>query len=127
MGHFYFAEVKSMFRVVACNFCTLNNRRSHRVGIAYTVLRIRKFLGSSFGQVIEYFNNNISFRQTHLVCYFIIIRVAKCFDPIGSSSGLHYEPANCKAIKFYYYYYYYYYYYTICMSPVTGISSWYFS
>ena len=25
------------------------------------------------------------------------------------------------------YYYYYYYYYTICMSPVTGISSWYFS
>ena len=23
--------------------------------------------------------------------------------------------------------YYYYYYYTICMSPVTGISSWYFS
>ena len=24
-------------------------------------------------------------------------------------------------------YYYYYYYYTICMSPVTGISSWYFS
>ena len=27
----------------------------------------------------------------------------------------------------YYYYYYYYYYYTICMSPVTGISSWDFS
>jgi len=26
-----------------------------------------------------------------------------------------------------YYYYYYYYYYTIRMSPVTGISSWYFS
>ena len=26
-----------------------------------------------------------------------------------------------------YYYYYYYYYYSICMSPVTGISSWYFS
>jgi len=26
-----------------------------------------------------------------------------------------------------YYYYYYYYYYTMCMSPVTGISSWYFS
>jgi len=25
------------------------------------------------------------------------------------------------------YYYYYYYYYTIRMSPVTGISSWYFS
>jgi len=25
------------------------------------------------------------------------------------------------------YYYYYYYYYTICMSSVTGISSWYFS
>ena len=24
-------------------------------------------------------------------------------------------------------YFYYYYYYTICMSPVTGISSWYFS
>ena len=23
--------------------------------------------------------------------------------------------------------YYYYYYYTICISPVTGISSWYFS
>jgi len=29
--------------------------------------------------------------------------------------------------EFYYYYYYYYYYYTIRMSPVTGISSWYFS
>jgi len=41
--------------------------------------------------------NDKSFRQTHLVYYFIIIRVATCFDPIGSSSGLHYEPVNYKA------------------------------
>ena len=41
--------------------------------------------------------NNISFRQTNLLYYFIIIRVATCFDPIGSPSGLHYEPVNHKA------------------------------
>jgi len=26
-----------------------------------------------------------------------MIRVATCFEPTGSSSGLHYEPVNCKA------------------------------
>jgi len=26
-----------------------------------------------------------------------MIRVTTCFDPIGSSSGLHYEPINYKA------------------------------
>ena len=26
-----------------------------------------------------------------------MIRVATCFDPTGSSSGLHYEPINYKA------------------------------
>ena len=41
-------------------------------------------------------NNNKGFCQTHLAYYFIIIRVATCFDPIGSSSGLHYEPVNYK-------------------------------
>ena len=41
-------------------------------------------------------NNNKSFRHTHPVYYFIIIRVATCFDPIRSSSGLHYEPGNYK-------------------------------
>ena len=30
-------------------------------------------------------NNNKGFRQTHLLYYFIIIRVATCFDPIGSN------------------------------------------
>jgi len=35
----------------------------------------------------------ISFRQTQ----FIAIRVATCFIPIGSSSGLHYEPINYKS------------------------------
>jgi len=29
--------------------------------------------------------------------WFIMIRAATCFDPTGSSSGLHYEPVNCKA------------------------------
>jgi hypothetical protein len=29
---------------------------------------------------------------------FIMIRVATCFDPIGSSSGLRYEPVNYKAV-----------------------------
>ena len=42
-------------------------------------------------------NNHKGLRQTHLVYYFIIIRVATCFDPIGSSSGLHYEPVNYRA------------------------------
>jgi len=28
---------------------------------------------------------------------FIVIRMATCFDPIGSSSGLHHEPVNYKA------------------------------
>ena len=38
-------------------------------------------------------NNKFSVKPN----WFIIIRVATCFDPIGSSSGLHYEPVNCKA------------------------------
>jgi len=37
--------------------------------------------------------NNKSFHETQLV---YLIRVATCFDPIGSSSGLHYEPVNYK-------------------------------
>jgi len=28
-----------------------------------------------------------------------MIRVATCFDPIGSSSGLRYEPVNYKAVN----------------------------
>jgi len=28
--------------------------------------------------------------------WFIMIRVATCFDPTGSSSGIHYEPINCE-------------------------------
>jgi len=27
-----------------------------------------------------------------------MITVATCFEPIGSSSGLHYEPVNYKAV-----------------------------
>ena len=38
------------------------------------------------------------FRQSHLVYYFIIIIVVTCFDPVESSSGLHNELANYKAL-----------------------------
>ena len=31
---------------------------------------------------------------------FIMIKVATCFDPIGSSSGLHYEPVTKKQRTF---------------------------
>ena len=41
--------------------------------------------------------NNKIYHQHNLVYYFVIIRVATCFDPTGSSSGLHYEPVNYKA------------------------------
>jgi len=37
--------------------------------------------------------NNKIFHQTQLVYY----RVTTCFDPVGSSSGLHCEPVNYKA------------------------------
>ena len=50
-------------------------------------------LVSSLGTI-----NNKSFRQKRLVYYFIIIRVTTCFDPTGSSSGLHYEPVNYKTV-----------------------------
>jgi len=39
-----------------------------------------------------------SIRETQLIYSFIIIRLATCFDPAGSSSGLHYKPValeNC--------------------------------
>jgi len=29
----------------------------------------------------------------------IIIRSATCFDPVGSSSGLHYEPVNVRELR----------------------------
>jgi hypothetical protein len=38
--------------------------------------------------------NNTTLHQTCLVYCFIIIIVSTSFDPIGSSSGLHYEPVN---------------------------------
>ena len=31
--------------------------------------------------------------------YLLLIRVATCFDPTGSSSGLHYEPVNVKKLR----------------------------
>jgi hypothetical protein len=33
----------------------------------------------------------------NLICYLILL--ATCFDPIGSSSGLHYEPINVKRLR----------------------------
>ena len=40
-------------------------------------------------------NNTFSVKHNQ----FIMIRVATCFDHTGSSSGLHYEPVNYKAMK----------------------------
>ena len=40
---------------------------------------------------------NESFSQTHLYLFYFIIKLATCFDPKGSSSGLHYEPTFLKS------------------------------
>ena len=34
----------------------------------------------------------------NLVYSLIMVKLATCFDPIGSSSGLHYEPVNVRKL-----------------------------
>jgi hypothetical protein len=40
-----------------------------------------------------------SVRQTQLIYLLIIIRLATCFDPTGSSSGLYYEPVDTRKLR----------------------------
>jgi len=35
----------------------------------------------------------------NLIYSLIIVKLATCFDSIGSSSGLHYEPINVKRLR----------------------------
>jgi len=49
----------------------------------------RKFDGSHPDVFWLETNNSKGFRQTHLIYYFIIIRVASCFDPVGYLCILH--------------------------------------
>jgi len=36
----------------------------------------------------------------HILIYLLIItKLDTCFDPIGSSSGLHYEPINVRKLR----------------------------
>jgi hypothetical protein len=38
-------------------------------------------------------------RETQLIYSLIIIRLATCFDPAGSSSGLHCEPIDIRKLR----------------------------
>jgi len=48
------------------------------------------FQGSVSNQLLKYYSIHQSL---------IIIRLATCFDPSGSSSGLHYEPINIRKLR----------------------------
>jgi len=37
--------------------------------------------------------------QTQLIFSLTVIRLATCFDPAGSSSGLHYEPIDIRKLR----------------------------
>jgi len=46
----------------------------------------------------NYHNTVVSIKH-NLIYSLIIIRLVTCFDPTGSSSGLHYEPANVRKLR----------------------------
>jgi hypothetical protein len=48
---------------------------------------------------LETIKNRIVSLKHNLTYSLITIRLATCFDPIGSSSGLHYKPFNVKRLR----------------------------
>jgi len=45
-----------------------------------------------------YYNRVVSVKH-YLIYSLITIRLATCFDPTGSSSGLHYEPVDVRKLR----------------------------
>jgi len=41
----------------------------------------------------------VSVKHNLVYSLIIIINLAACFDPVGSSSGLHYEPINVRKLR----------------------------
>jgi hypothetical protein len=45
------------------------------------------------------FQSRVVFVKHNLIYLLITIRLATCFDPVGLSSGLHYEPTNVRKLR----------------------------
>ena len=55
------------------------------------------FYGSHPSVSRNYYNRVVSIKYNIIYSLFTI-RLATCFDPVGSSSGLHYEPVNVRKL-----------------------------
>ena len=57
------------------------------------------FLNGSYPGVIRNYQNMVVSVKHNLIYSLITIRLTTYFDPIGSSSGLHYEPIDVRKLR----------------------------
>ena len=112
----YFKNIKKNVKTV-CKHESYDDTQSHQIR--------HKFLPNSLYQ------QRLVTSQPHTrlhIPYMHFPKKGKRWTVVFHIRGSVHRELSWRVIKLKnYYYYYYYYYYTIYMSPVTGISSWYFS